>query len=299
MTNKIAFLVVIIAISIIVSGCGRDIDNTVPFVEDVNIIERQTIHLQDVFYDKDLFARAISSSDSKDSADLDSRVILVPHHLLASEIINNLFLIVQDQAIDTVIVIGPNHEDSNASTIATAHLEWQTPFGTIKTHQELIESFIADLGLQDLPEAFAQEHSVGAILPFVRYYIPKAQVVPIIFNSTATLSDAQGVAQWLAANASDNTLIVVSTDFSHYLSKSQADANDKITKDFILGWEIDKIINLGNDYLDSPASLAAVMIYAKNSGLAPKILYNKNSDDFLEMPTVETTSYFGIAFTQR
>jgi len=296
MKENIACLSVIVIFSIVLVGCARNTDDVITPISKNSEIDRETIFLKDTFYDKDLFIRAVTSANL---TDLNSKVIIVPHHLLASEIIANLFLSIKKEGIDTVVIIGPNHEDNNASTIGTAHLTWHTPFREVKTNTALVDSFSSYVNIHPLPEAFIEEHSIGAIIPFVRYYLPNAQVVPIIFNSTASLSDSKSVAQWLVENVQQNTLVIVSTDFSHYLTEQDADINDKITKDLILNYEVEKIIELNNDYIDSPASLVSAMIYAKESNLIPNILYNKNSNDFSERPFVETTSYFGIAFTEK
>lgn len=291
--------IAIIALSCVaLVGCTKEVTRTArPNLESA-ALERMAVRSQDTFYNHDLFVRALESESYGDEKNEKTRAIVVPHHLLASEIIAQLFSASRHQAIDTIVILGPNHNDNNATTVATAHLEWQTPLGAVLTDSELVASLVAALDISELPEAFLNEHSVGAIVPFVRHYFPEARIVPIIFNSTATLRDAERVSKWLADNLDAGGLVVVSTDFSHYLTEEEADRHDRITEELIRNGRIDEIIRLNNDYVDSPASVASVMLYARAVNLIPQFLRNANSNDFSERAFAETTSYFGIAFTE-
>ncbi|MDP1709342.1 MAG: AmmeMemoRadiSam system protein B [Candidatus Komeilibacteria bacterium] len=258
--------------------------------------KRTIIPNRDIFYNAQLFSAALASVKSSAPNASWPGAVVVPHHLLAANIIANTLARASLAEIETVVLIGPNHDDKNASTIATAQLEWQTPVGSVITAGGLVDKFLSDFRLQPLPEPFLNEHSVGAIVPFVRHYFPQAQVVPIIFNSTASLSDAQAVARWLVANLKERSLVVVSTDFSHYLTQEEAEKNDKITKQLILNQKVEAIMGLSNAFVDSPPSLATVLFFTKGRSAAPEVLYHANANDFSERPFRETTSYFGIIF---
>ena len=173
---------------------------------------------------------------------------------------------------------------------------WETAFGVVRTNKELTSRLLTDLSLDENLEAFKREHSIGAIIPFIKYYYPKAQILPILISSYAREADAQRLSQWLGSNLDEESLIVFSMDFSHYLEYSQAQANDQITKGLILGKNIGRIAELNNDYVDSPIGLAACLLLAQDRGLETKIIYQANSADYIKPTPIETTSYFGIVF---
>jgi hypothetical protein len=65
-------------------------------------------------------------------------------------------------------------------------------------------------------------------------------------------------------------------------------------KDFDLA----TLFKLGNDYLDSPASLASVFLYAQRKGVRGfAVLENTNSGELLKNDLMETTSYFSLVFS--
>ncbi|MFH1564521.1 MAG: AmmeMemoRadiSam system protein B [bacterium] len=247
------------------------------------------------FFDTKFFNQAIEkSSNSKNNKDI--KAVIIPHHLIASEIIADILRQSQNDSIKDIAIIGPSHEDLGPTTIICANAIWQTPLGQVQTNSELAGKFLADLKLHDNPSSFLNEHSIGAIIPFVKNYYPKARVLPILFNSTASIKDAKDVADWFNQNLDDNALIVFSIDFSHYLKEYNAKNNDEVVKNLITSRDINKIINLNSDYLDSPAALVTAIMYVDAKNLKTEILYEKTSNDFLEQPSVETTSYLGVVF---
>lgn len=260
-------------------------------------MELPVIILQDMFYEKINFANALVFAQNT-AVKNNIFSIIVPHHLLASQYIANLIKMSNGREIKNVVIIGPNHENIGADFIAATKAKWQTPFGYLETNNELVDYFLSDFDLTSDQYVFAREHSIGAIVPFVKYYFPQAKIVPIVFSSYAGLREAERVNEWLVENLPEKSLIIISIDFSHYLTKEEADHNDKIIKQLINNRDIEKIIKLNNDYVDSPVSLAAALLFANKKELKTSIIHNSNSFDFSVIKPTETTSYFGIAFTE-
>ncbi len=257
--------------------------------------ERQIIESRAMFYEPQNFRLAVEAAREIAKRD-DIYSIIVPHHLLASVYIAKLIKMSSGRNIKTVVVIGPNHENIGSSPIATVKAGWNTAFGYADTQDELVDKLAADLELKPDLEAFASEHSVGAIVPFIKYYLPQARIVPIIFSSYASLGQAEKVSQWLKDNLPADSLVIVSTDFSHYLNKEQADKNDEITRRLIMDRDWGKIATLDNDYVDSPISLATALEYAQKNVLRTEIIANNNSFNLSVIKPAETTSYFAIVF---
>ncbi len=259
-------------------------------------IDLPRIALQPMFFERDNFQRAITKAETVEPKN-DIRAIVVPQHLLASELVAQQLKRASGRSIRHVVLIGPNHFNSGVGAIATAHAAWQTPLGDVRSDADLTKACISDLDLLDQPEIFTNEHAVGAIVPFIKYYLPEAQILPIVFNSYAMESDVERVGAWLSDHLPDDGLIIYSIDFSHYLTRENADTKDAETREYIERGDLGRIMTLGNDHLDSPASLATALWYAKAKNLNTTILSVTNSDDYAVERTPETTSYFSIVFT--
>ena len=265
-------------------------NNTEDEKEALNIIP-----LNEIFYYEDTFSEAIENvGDIEDNDDLVS--IIIPHHLVASDIIAKQISKTKDQDIENIIIIGPNHENVGVDAVTSLAADWETPFGLAEYNYALVEKFISDYRVQPSMEIFENEHSIGGLIPFVKYYHKDARVIPIVVSSYANYQDMLKLSEWLNLNLDEKSLIIYSIDFSHYLSKEESDANDKITKELILSGDTGKILTLNNDYVDSPSILALSLMQAQSNNLFLEINDIKNSYDYAIIKPRETTSYFAISF---
>jgi AmmeMemoRadiSam system protein B len=248
-----------------------------------------------MFFEIDNFEQAISSAKTT-KAQSNIQAIMVPQHLVASSLIAQQIKVASGREIETVFIIGPNHFNVGTSDIVSAQAIWETSSGEVVSDKKYVDKFLTDLKLLDGPEIFINEHAIGAVVPFVKYYLPQAKIVPIVFRSYADQSDVDQVVTWLADNLSKKSLVIYAIDFSHYLTREQADHMDKQTKQYIENNDINQIMNLGDDNLDSPASLASALALAHKKNWRLDIVANKNSDDFNLIKSSQTTSYFAINF---
>ncbi len=260
-----------------------------------NISGLPIVETQDSFYSREQFLPAVKKA-GEIAPRPDVYAIIVPHHLVGADIIAELLKTASGRPIDTVVVIGPNHSNVGREPLASAPVNWQTPEGDLLADDKLVKSFLTDNRLEPNPSALANEHSVGAIMPFIKHYLPQARVLPIVLSSYAGKVEAEKLSGWLKSRLGKNSLVIFSLDFSHYLTKGEADLKDEETKSLIENFLIDKIYGLNNDYVDSPAGLAMAMLLAEQAGLKASFIRHNNSFDYAISKPAATTSYFGIAF---
>jgi len=252
------------------------------------------ITLKDSFYAKSLFFESVDAAkESKSSSS--TFALISPHHFVAAKFIAEIIKTSSGRDIKTVVIVGPNHDNIGAEMITSTKSAWETPFGRVAVDENLTGLFLADFNLVANNDAFQNEHSIGAIVPFIKYYIPQAKIIPIILSSYAGQKEADNVSQWIADNAPEGSLVVFSMDFSHYLTKEIADTKDDLTEKLILNREIEKALNLTNDNVDCPACLATSLMYAQKKSLSTEIVRNGNSFDFSFEKPSRTTSYFTVS----
>ncbi len=249
-----------------------------------------------MFYDGN-FSLATAAAKDKPAADVGA--IIVPHHLLAAVYTARLFKLASGRRVDTVFIVGPNHDNVGPGVMATCQAEWRTPQGSVMADGGLVARLTSDFRLRDAAFAFTDEHSVGAVVPYVARYFPKARIVPVILNSYAGTGEAKKLAAWLVANGGSRSLTVFSIDFSHYLSEERADRADVVTRRLMTARDLGAISRLTNDNVDSPATLMTALEYARLSGWRMEIVANGNSNRVRPEKTAVTTSYFAVAFRRR
>ncbi|HTW96900.1 MAG TPA: AmmeMemoRadiSam system protein B [Candidatus Methylomirabilis sp.] len=225
------------------------------------------------------------------------KIAIVPHHLLASEIDAKILRQASGDDYRTIVIIGPNHGNTAAMKVFSAVADWQTPEGNLAVDRDLTNKFLRDFGIISRPEVFQNEHSIGAIAPWVKHFWPRAKILPINLSVYADSGDAEKIASWLKKNLPPDSLVIGSMDFSHYLTYVQAEINDQRTQDLISNGEAAAISHLdANSFVDSPATLATLVLLAKSEGLNPEIVAHDNSFNFLTPKPDSTTSYFGIVY---
>lgn len=251
-----------------------------------------------IFYDDWRFLQAVKSAENKHyQADHKIAGGIVPHHLLASDLIADFFQKLNLQKPHVVILLGPNHPEAGNFIALTSEQAWQTPSGLVEPELGVIRA-LEEKKLVKIDEpVLGQEHSVADLMPFLKYYLPDATVVPIILSHSMSAQEADRLAEALTAVRNDGTVMVSSVDFSHYLSAPQAARNDELTWDLIKKLDWQNILRLGNDYLDSPPSIAALLMAMQKIQVSNvKLLRHANSTDFLanQEEGRGTTSYFTI-----
>lgn len=115
-----------------------------------------------------------------------------------------------------VVVIGPTHrlpmEDTFSVPRAT-HVE--TPLGQVALDIEFIGRLLQHPVFQSIPSAHTQEHSVEAEIPLLQYKLGDFKLVPIVAGQCSYAAVAQA-ARILAGLVDADTLVVASSDFTHY-----------------------------------------------------------------------------------
>lgn len=129
--------------------------------------------------------------------------------------------------IRRVVLLGPAHR-LYCRGLADACVEFfETPLGV----QSVDRAVLADLpGRTDGRRAHEPEHSLEVQLPFVRTLLPDATLVPLLCCDTPPEIVAAGLeALW----GGDETLVLFSTDLSHFLPPADAREMDTATADHI------------------------------------------------------------------
>ena len=136
-------------------------------------------------------------------------------------------------------------------------------------------------------------------MPFIKYYLPQAKVVPIILHHDLSLEEANTLGTLIAEEAGEGAVVVASVDFSHYLTRQEAEEKDKETLEALRQGNMGQIFSFGNDYLDSPPSLGVLFSVMKSWEITDfTVVKNTNSGEVLKNDQMETTSYFTMVFTK-
>jgi len=175
-------------------------------------------------------------------------------------------------AIRRVVLLGPAHRVW-VNGLAAAEVDaFQTPLGRVPIDRETLDR------LADLPQvirsdrAHAQEHSLEVQLPFLQAALGQFTLVPLVVGDTG----AQAVAEVLERLwGGDETLIVISSDLSHYLPYAKAKTVDHATVQRILRFDA----GLTPHEACGCEAINGALRAARHHGLKPRLLDLRNSGD--------------------
>jgi len=222
---------------------------------------------------------------------------IVTHHFLASGLMVRFFAELKEHASPkTIILLGPNHYHHGLANISMSSLPWKTPFGILPADPQLAHRVSKAVELPEDPEAFTGEHSVGVLIPFVKYYFPQSRVVPVLIDVNAKNTQLRRLRGVISA-ALDNpdTLLLLSMDFSHDSVATIAEARDQEAQSIIAAMD-----SSGTDglHVDSRKGLWLFLESLKRAGCGVvKFGEHTNSAWLTGKPEQrDVTSYFTIYF---
>jgi AmmeMemoRadiSam system protein B len=133
--------------------------------------------------------------------------------------------------IRRIVLIGPSHRVYlRGMAVPTAEC-FQTPLGMVLVDRELKGRLLADHMVLESDTPHASEHSLEVQLPFLQTLFDDFTLLPIALGSASPPAVAEALA---ATWGGEETLVLVSSDLSHYLPYDEARAVDADTSAAIL-----------------------------------------------------------------
>ncbi len=134
----------------------------------------------------------------------------------------------KDRLIRNLFIIAPNHRGGSCPFSVLDYKKLQTPLGDLTTNYSVIESLITHPDFSFDLHQDLQEHSLEVQLPFIYHVLPEVNVIPILFNYQNyehSLKLAEILSPWFQ-NETDENILLISSDFSHYHSARTAEKMD-------------------------------------------------------------------------
>ncbi|WP_084569825.1 AmmeMemoRadiSam system protein B [Mesorhizobium sp. LNJC405B00] len=252
------------------------------------------------FYaDPTLFTDAISAVAKLTPSNQRLTGITVPHHLLVADLVALGFHAASGFRYKRIVILAPDHFHETQKLFATTPRGFETVLGPVQADTEAVHLLEANSDMVEDSCLFAREHGVQAMLPFLHHYFPEAEIVPVAMSVKAKRGDWDRLAQALKAIVDKDTLIVESTDFSHYLPQHQARRFDQQTLNMLAAGSLDGIAALRQpDHADSVGALyIQTRLQRELFGAAPLVVANENSQahsgDYVERTTSYVVALFG------
>ncbi|MBU1394714.1 MAG: AmmeMemoRadiSam system protein B, partial [Gammaproteobacteria bacterium] len=191
--------------------------------------------------------------------------------------------------ISRVVLLGPTHRVYVRGLALPGVERFATPLGEIQLDREAMQ------GIADLPQvttstaAHQMEHSLEVQLPFLQQVLGDFLLLPLAVGE-ATADEVAAVLEQVWGG--DETLIVISSDLSHFLPDALARKVDGATVDAILALDP----HLSHEQACGATPVNGLLLAARRHGLHPMALDVRNSSDTAGDPE-QVVGYAAFAFT--
>ncbi|MEI6986298.1 MAG: AmmeMemoRadiSam system protein B [Rhodospirillaceae bacterium] len=205
------------------------------------------------------------------------KAIVVPHagYVYSGPIAATAYAAVSHLAerVRRVVLLGPAHRCAFRGVVAPSCAGMTTPLGTVPVDRAAIATILNIQGVQVLDQAFDGEHSLEVQLPFLQRVLPGASVVPLLVGDAKPELVSQVLERlW----GGPETLIVISTDLSHYWSYDTARNLDLVATRAIESLEVDR---LNGNYACGYMPLSGLLLRAMSVDMRATTLDLRNSGD--------------------
>lgn len=205
------------------------------------------------------------------------KAMIVPHagYIYSASIAASAYqaLTLQADTISQVILIGPSHKVGFEGVATCSADLYQMPFGAVEISRHLLHKINTLPQVHERDKAHQFEHSLEVQLPFLQTVLKQFTMLPLVVGD-CTAHEVSQVLEELWGG--DETLIVVSSDLSHYLPYELANKMDAQTSEAILQLSPEKI-NYEHACGRNPVN--GLLLSARKHALKAQLMDLRNSAD--------------------
>jgi AmmeMemoRadiSam system protein B/AmmeMemoRadiSam system protein A len=204
------------------------------------------------------------------------KAIVVPHagYVYSGAVAAHAYALLRPARglVKRVVLLGPCHRVAVRGLALPAATAFDTPLGRVPVDAAAVQALAALPQVGVSAATHAQEHALEVQLPFLQAVLGDFSLVPLVVGAAS----AEQVAEVLDTLwRGPETLIVISTDLSHYRSYDAARAIDGKTVAAILALDT----QLDHEQACGATPLGGFLLTAKRRGLEGELLDARNSGD--------------------
>jgi len=217
-----------------------------------------------------------NNTNSKKSSFKTIKAIISPHagYVYSGFTANLAYKIASKEEFTRIVVIGPSHRVYLKGASVSLYEEYETPFGNLKIDLEYSKKLIQEFNFLDFNKECDFEHSTETQAPFIKHYFNNSYFVEIIYGDI----DYKNLVKVIERVLKDNkTLVVISSDLSHFYTQDRAIELDNICLNAIERQDLNLF-----DYCEAcgKTGIKAIVEYSILNDFKAKVLHYCTSADF-------------------
>ena len=201
------------------------------------------------------------------------KAIIVPHagYVYSGEVAARAYARLTGSGLRRVVLLGPAHRHRFCGIALPVASIFETPLGSIPLDpvcQELasLPNFVGS------DEAHRMEHAIEVQLPFLQRVLEKISIVPLLVGNVSPAAVSEIIDRFIGE---PETLVLVSSDLSHFHAYDEARALDAATAESIMA--LDPVLD--HEQACGATPVNALLLSARRHGLPPEPIDIRNSGD--------------------
>jgi len=223
------------------------------------------------------------------------KILIVPHagYQYSGEVAARAYRLLAPhrRRVRRVVLIGPSHRVAFRGIALPSVAAFWTPLGAVALQDAAALETARHPALHVSDEPHAWEHALEVQLPFLQATLEHFELVPLVVGHASPRDVAEVLdSLW----GGEETIVVVSSDLSHYHEHAVASQIDSATVDAVLAMEA----RLDHEQACGATAINGALLCARRRGLHPQLLDLRNSGDTAG-PRDRVVGYCSIAFYEQ
>ncbi len=242
-----------------------------------------------------LCARIGNDLHAARQCDITPKALIVPHagYVYSGPVAATAYATLSRvrNVVRKVVLLGPAHHSPFDGLAASAAEACATPLGTVRVDRAAVARALELPQICLFDAAFCGEHCLEVQLPFLQIMLSNFEIAPFLVGES-TAEDVRQLLELLWGGP--ETLIVISSDLSHFHAYPKAQALDRAAAQVIVNLDPDKLLP---DQACGGTAVRGLLLAARSHGLHGHTLDLRNSGDTAG-PRHEVVGYGAFAFAQ-
>ena len=222
--------------------------------------------------------------------------IVSPHagYIYSGKTAAYAYNLLKDKEYKTVIIISPSHSEYFPGISIYDGDAYETPLGLVEIDKQMLDKLVENSknifrGIQ----GHRKEHALEVQIPFLQSVLKDFKIIPIVMGDQGRMF-VDELAEKISKVVSDKTLVVASSDMSHFYSSEEADRLDSVVEKRINDFDFEQLLRDLDDHKCEACGggpIAAMMKAASLKNINKSLVINRSDSGNVTGDKSEVVGY--------
>lgn len=229
--------------------------------------------------------------------------IVSPHagYIYSGKTAAYVYNLLKDKSYETVIVISPSHAEYFPGISIYDGEAYETPLGIVEIDQHMVDKLVENSKLIFRSiQGHRKEHALEVQIPFLQTVLKDFKIVPIVMGDQSKMF-VDHLAEKISKVVDEETLVVASSDMSHFYDSSEANRLDSVIEQRINEFDFEQLLKDLDDHECEACGggpIAAMMKAASLKNINKSLVINRSDSGDITGDKSEVVGYLSAVIYQ-